>query len=140
MEDKCDSQILWDAGWYLIRFQYGLLERHEIPAWVVWVLPPEVVPKELAGDSGSAVAGCVQIGSYPSSVDFGGGNYLALGATVWFSADCTDGSVPNGSLSTYLVYAPGGTSDAIAICSANSRAAGLLSYSYMNNVYACDNP
>jgi len=51
LEGKCDSDILWAAGWYLIRFEFGTFERGDIPTWVVWVLPPEVVPAELASNT-----------------------------------------------------------------------------------------
>lgn len=47
MADKCDSELEWQAGWYRIRFEYGLLGRGEVPAWVAWVLPPEIIPEEL---------------------------------------------------------------------------------------------
>lgn len=48
MADKCDTQVEWDAGYFLIRFEYGILSREEIPIWVAWVLPPEIIPEELA--------------------------------------------------------------------------------------------
>ncbi len=50
LEDKCDSDLLWQAGWYLIRFRHGLLSRADFPGWLIWVLPPEVKEKnELGG-------------------------------------------------------------------------------------------
>lgn len=45
LEGKCDSPIMWQAGWYLIRFENDLLTRDEIPAWVGWVLPAEILPE-----------------------------------------------------------------------------------------------
>lgn len=41
---KCDSDLEWQAGWYLIRYEFGIFERYEIPEWVEWVLPPETLP------------------------------------------------------------------------------------------------
>ncbi len=51
LEGMCDSQLLWDAGWYLIRFEFGLLSREEIPDWLTWILPQEIVPQPLAEDN-----------------------------------------------------------------------------------------
>lgn len=86
MEGKCSSTIEWQAGWYLIRYEYGLLSRDEIPAWVIWVLPPEVVPEELAPNTGStAVCASVQGGSafaiYVNDV-------VASGTMMYFTSDC----------------------------------------------------
>ena len=41
MEGKCklDDQ-LWIAGWYAIRFEYGLIGRDQIPDQYKWLLPP----------------------------------------------------------------------------------------------------
>ena len=44
---KCSDPASWTAGWYLIRYEYGIFSRDEVPVWVLWVLPPEAVPEEL---------------------------------------------------------------------------------------------
>ena len=44
LEGKCHTQAEWDAGWYLIRFQFGLLGRDDIPEVYHWVLPPLETP------------------------------------------------------------------------------------------------
>jgi hypothetical protein len=44
LEGKCHTQVEWDAGWYLIRFQFGLLGRGDIPEEYYWVLPSEETP------------------------------------------------------------------------------------------------
>ena len=36
---KCDTQAEWDAGWYLIRFEYGLLGCADFPAQFSWAKP-----------------------------------------------------------------------------------------------------
>jgi hypothetical protein len=48
-----DSQIegweidyMYDAGWYLIRFDKGLFARNVIPEKYRWLLPPEPVPED----------------------------------------------------------------------------------------------
>src|SRR5215510_1893 len=45
MEGKCDTQWEWDGGWYLIRFQYGLISREDFPAQYAILLPP--LPQEV---------------------------------------------------------------------------------------------
>ncbi len=40
MEGKCKlDDELWKAGWYLIRFEYGLIGRDQIPDQYKWLLP-----------------------------------------------------------------------------------------------------
>lgn len=40
MEFKCgDDPVLWEAGWYLIRFQYGLIGADQVPDELKWVIP-----------------------------------------------------------------------------------------------------
>jgi len=48
LEGKCDSQLEWDAGWYLIRYEFGIFQRTDIPGWVEWVLPPETMPEYMS--------------------------------------------------------------------------------------------
>ncbi|MFN8371877.1 MAG: hypothetical protein U0694_03230 [Anaerolineae bacterium] len=61
---RCHTEWDWVAGWYLIRFQFGLISRANFPAEYVSVLPPEVVttggsPLPPAGPlNGPAPAGC----------------------------------------------------------------------------------
>jgi hypothetical protein len=44
LEGKCHTEDEWIAGWYLIRFQYGIFSRDEVPALYQWVLPTETTP------------------------------------------------------------------------------------------------
>jgi hypothetical protein len=44
MVGKCDSDLLWNAGWYLIRFEQGLITRGQVPDQYKWVLPKESAP------------------------------------------------------------------------------------------------
>jgi hypothetical protein len=46
---KCDTEEMWVAGWYLIRFETGLIGRDEFPDQYDWLLPPvvESVPGQL---------------------------------------------------------------------------------------------
>ena len=47
-EGTCgDSDLKWNAGWYLIRFEQGLITRDQVPDQYKWVVPTEVVPTEV---------------------------------------------------------------------------------------------
>lgn len=46
---KCDSPLMWEAGWYLIRYEAKIFTAEEIPSWVAWILPEEALPKLLRG-------------------------------------------------------------------------------------------
>jgi hypothetical protein len=53
MAGKClDDEVLWIAGWYRIRFDYGLLSLENIPDWLAWVLPPDSAPSTCTIDIG----------------------------------------------------------------------------------------
>lgn len=39
LEGKCHTEVEWVAGWYLIRFESGILSRDEVPEDYQWVLP-----------------------------------------------------------------------------------------------------
>jgi hypothetical protein len=47
LEGKCHTEDEWIAGWYLIRFQYGIYSRDEVPEEYRWVLPAEPKPAEV---------------------------------------------------------------------------------------------
>lgn len=114
MAGKCNSQIEWDAGWFLIRYEFGLLTRDEIPAWVIWVLPPEVVPESLAIVSPNT---CIMVG-VGSYMDFSSGNFLAGSIPIYDDANCTTTSRVESS--NAFVYAADSAS-ANTICINNSQ-------------------
>jgi len=87
MAGKCDSQVEWDAGWFLIRYELGLLTREEIPAGFIWVLPPEVVPESLAIVS-VVPNTCIMVGA-GSYMDFSSGNFLTGFIPIYDDANCT---------------------------------------------------
>lgn len=52
LEGKCDSPWLWNAGWYLARFNQGLISREDFPDFYGGVLPPVVeVAEEIVSSS-----------------------------------------------------------------------------------------
>jgi hypothetical protein len=38
LEGKCDSEAMWNAGWYLVRFEQGEIDHDEFPDDYDWVL------------------------------------------------------------------------------------------------------
>jgi len=42
LEGKCITDLEWIAGWYLIRFEFGIFSADDIPAELAWVLPQEI--------------------------------------------------------------------------------------------------
>ena len=46
-EGTCgDSDLLWNAGWYLIRFEQGVITRDQVPDQYKWILPKEASENE----------------------------------------------------------------------------------------------
>src|SRR5262249_9818433 len=45
---KCNSDLLWEAGWYLIRYEHNFISRADFPRSLIWVLPPEIKQKIIA--------------------------------------------------------------------------------------------
>lgn len=41
---QSESDALWNAGWYLIRFEQGIISRENFPAEYAWVLPQPSSP------------------------------------------------------------------------------------------------
>ncbi|MGB7338367.1 MAG: hypothetical protein WBC91_05700 [Phototrophicaceae bacterium] len=38
---KCDSDLMWTAGWYLIRLEQGIFSAEDIPSFLWWILPQD---------------------------------------------------------------------------------------------------
>lgn len=43
LEGKCATEAEWQAGWYLIRYEYGMINRQGIPVWAQWVLQEDPI-------------------------------------------------------------------------------------------------
>lgn len=67
-EGRCDTDLEWIAGWYLIRFEAGIFSRADIPAWLHWMLP------SLPGSSSSSSPA-----PQPGCMDYGAGMYCFTG-------------------------------------------------------------
>ena len=42
MEGKCQTETEWRAGWYVIRYEYGIFTRDQVPSWAAWAIRPAV--------------------------------------------------------------------------------------------------
>ncbi len=142
MAGKCDTAWEWDGGWYLIRFQYGLISRDDVPAQY-HILLPALPPSNTSPPAPYVMptAGCVFLAGMPiSGVDiytnFNGGNFQNAPSDYYFIADCTN--VLSAAVTTPIVYAPNGIGDAIAICQSNGYTnANTLPTGYNPALYEC---
>jgi hypothetical protein len=108
MAGKCDTDWEWEAGWYLIRFEYGLISREDFPAQYAILLP------RLAEDSNdtSSGVGCQLVpGGY---VNFGNSNYVPASEPTYADANCTPPST--GTTGSVAFVWTNSMSSAAAIC------------------------
>jgi hypothetical protein len=118
MEGKCDTDWTWSCGWYLIRFQTGMIPRNLFPATCASLLPPEP-PAPAAGSKGFPTAGCVFIAidvATPVYLNFNGGNFVGPSITLYDDPGC---SIVHSSHGLSIAYAPNGAADALAICTSH---------------------
>jgi hypothetical protein len=141
MAGKCDTQWEWEAGWYLIRFEYGLISREDFPAQYAILLPP--LPVEEAAATEEPVSypttGCVFTalgGIVMLYADFSGGNFLSSPVNFYDNSDCSGSADPS---TVNLVYAPNGAADAQAICENHGFDATTThpGFPLAPNIYAC---
>ncbi len=121
LANKCDTPWEWECGYYLIRFQYGLLSPEAFPSACASLL-------SAGGASVPTVIGC-QL--FTGIYDFFSSNFLPTGVVTYSDANCT---TPVGNTLVPVVYTPNGGGDAAAICTANGYLAGGL---IGGNVYHC---
>jgi hypothetical protein len=135
MADKCDTEWEWICGWYMIRFDYGIFSREEIPASCTVLLPglPEAQQDDIA--YAYPTAGCIELLSSLVYVDFNGGNFMAPGSISYSDSSCTSNL---GTTSNPFVYAPNGAGDALDLCIANGfSAANPFPPAYNPGFYNC---
>lgn len=133
MEGKCDTEWEWEAGWYLIRFEYGLISREDFFAQYAGLLPAEVIPTEVEAVVSSTpvfVCGGPVYGSL--YVKFGTSDFLASPVSSYSDSSCT---TPDTLIFLNLVYTTAGNSAATNLCISRFSAttAALLG----NNIYYC---
>jgi hypothetical protein len=145
MAGKCLTDWDWEAGWYFIRFEYGLLSREEIPAQYAVLLPPLPQEEEATATppdlSGLPTADCVYLFTAinsngdlePYYLDFNGGNFLNANSTIYSDSAC---SVVFGTWGNPVAYAPNGHADANLLCQANGKGDASI-YPMGTVVYPC---
>ncbi|MGB1287078.1 MAG: hypothetical protein ACPG7F_11135, partial [Aggregatilineales bacterium] len=111
--DADDRAWMWTAGWYLIRFNTGMIDRENFPSYFSTMLPalPET---EVSAVPALPSAGCILVGF--GSHDYGGGYFLPVGAPGWFNATCA--GVPGSASVVASVYAPA-PFDPLTLCNLN---------------------
>lgn len=112
MAGKCDTDWEWEAGWYLIRFDAGMISREDFPEQYAILLP--ALPEE---SQNSAGAGCQAVlGNY---VDFGSDNYVPASVPTFTDAAC---STPTGMTTGMVAFVWATTlADAIDTCVAHGH-------------------
>ncbi len=136
MEYRCHTELEWQAGWYLIRFQVGMITRAQVPDWVAWVLPPEIpevleIVEEVAPII--PVNYCALAWNPNFYVDFTSSNFVNSG-NYWSDPACT---IPNGNLSRRWVFSPSGEANATSLCVANLGAGWIAIPSHGPDVFEC---
>lgn len=121
MDGRCQNALHWNAGWYLIRWEFMLMTREDVPLIYAWVLPPLKADGSDAGLPSFPSVGCVMSDS-GLYVNFKGGYSLPPGSPIYTNAGCTN-------LSGFLTGDPGGTEfnllyvpssyDALTLCLAS---------------------
>jgi hypothetical protein len=113
MAGQCDTPEEWEAGWYLIRFEYGLITLEQFPDFFNWALPDYL----FADEEASASANCFVHSSGTKSLLYSGTSGVGGNFTMWASADCSGSPLGSSALSTF---------NPIIIVASSSTAAGTL--------------
>lgn len=101
LEGKCDSPWLWNAGWYLARFNQGLISREDFPDFYGGVLPPVVEVVEEVVSSGAGNPGM-------SLMSVCKANFMAE-YCAYSDHTGTRDSGANGSVEEVQLFLPAGT-------------------------------
>lgn len=117
-EYRCgNDQNLWDAGWYYIRLQSGVLSATEIPSPYWWILPDE-------SQGGNSFGVCKEyyiLGAvhYYAIFDSPTGDLEGDGDPFWMDDPTCAATAPlifGGGWK--VAFAPGGAAQATALCGA----------------------
>lgn len=133
MEGKCDTPWEWVCGWHLIQFEYDLTTREDFPNWCISILPPEILPEELAVVAlGTPSTGCEQI--VPFYADFSGGYFVPAGLLAYAFSNCTNVSI---SIGIDLIFAPA-PFDALTLCNLNGTYSSATLFAGGTDIYVCN--
>jgi hypothetical protein len=136
-EGKCgDNDYLWQAGWYAIRFEEGLLTADQLPAGFAWIAAPEASADQIV-DLEAFIAGGELCAAFADDsgdhyyVRFEGPSDIESDGDLFWMNDSTCSTTAAGSLSGFkLVYAPSGQTEADLACGSSATA-------YGSGVYYC---
>jgi hypothetical protein len=113
MAGQCDTMEEWEAGYYLIRWEYGLITLEQFPDFFNWALPDYLFEEA----SESAASNCFVHSSGSKSLLYSGASGVAGNFEVYSGADCSGSPLGSSNLST---------DNPIIIVAASSTAAGTL--------------
>ena len=134
-QDGCPTLWYWKAGWYLARFNLGLITRENFPKEFESVLPPLEKPVE-------PVAICWH-NSHLSFLYIGPSNQKGNIRIYSKSVNCTGTEYPIPGGKSFVVFA-NNQADATALCAAQGTVGGvgqLNRIGFVNapaNVYLCE--
>jgi hypothetical protein len=133
MAGKCLTDWDWEAGWYLIRFEYGLLSRENFPIRFRHLLP--ALPQKETDSSGvpAPAMNCLPRGT-GLYANFGTGDLLAPPVTLYSDANC---SVFDSYGILAQVYTIGGLVAANAICATYDPSMQANPSFIVGDVYQC---
>ena len=116
MEGKCEIEWNWTCGWYLIRFEYGIFQREQVPDGCAGLLPPVPDPMPVGPSIPVMAAGCYDSSTGDLDFYFTGAINTAQNADVRTSTDgsCTGGDA--GLSHAMIAYFEGSSTDALAFC------------------------
>jgi hypothetical protein len=129
MEGQCLTEWDWEGGWYLIRFEFGLISRENFPAQFAILLPQEIVETPEVVVEEPSVINC--LGPVYSVFFFNFGSSNKIVSPQGYSDPAC--SVPYTTITSTFVYTTAGSADALAICGfpwGNANSVGP-------NIYAC---
>ena len=138
-QDGCPTEWYWKAGWYLARFNRGIISRENFPTEFKSVLPPPVKP---AADGNIPAAGvCWPKDGQASSIKYLGPPNTRANLIIYSSSDCS-GNTGITSDATVIIFTDSLVS-AVSICSTFGTPVltrQLNEYGYSTappNAYAC---
>lgn len=129
MESKCDGIWEWTCGWYLIRFETGIILRENFPNQCSILLPPLPVTESenvLVIGPPTLSTGCYDSSGGDSDFYFNGSINQINNADVFNS---TDGSCSGGSAgfpNAMIVYFVGSQADALLFCQSINPVIGYI--------------
>ncbi|MGJ3237931.1 MAG: hypothetical protein ACFE0Q_04425 [Anaerolineae bacterium] len=103
MAGRCETELDWQAGWYLIRYEYGLITREAFPQWAVWVLPVEPEPEPVGSATVYCTVSVEALGSWPGDPGTDPGTNVVPGWDIWIYSGANGGVATDTFSDPYFV-------------------------------------